>query len=64
VPKDANDLNVHTHEEVMKNVMEPLVESNFDMLTCERECGVDGYNTDMTNQPVFSKFVPVERQDK
>lgn len=55
VPEDANDLNIHTHEEVMENVFEVLVKSNFDMETCERECGIDGYNTEMSNQPTFSR---------
>ena len=64
VDKDANDLNTHTHEEFMENVMDVLVKSNFDMETCVRECGVNGYDTEMTNQPKFSKFYPVERQDK
>ena len=64
VDKDANDLNTHTHEEFMENVMDVLVKSNFDMETCVRECGVNGYDTEETNQPKFSKFYPVERQDK
>ena len=44
--------------------MDVLVKSNFDMETCVRECGVNGYDTEMTNQPKFSKFYPVERQAK
>lgn len=57
VDTEQNNLNKYTHEQIMDSVMKTLVDSNFDMETCDRECGVDGYNSELSNQPKWNHYV-------